>query len=107
MSRAVDPDGARGRLQQTDNLVDQRRLACAIVTEQAEHLARVDREVDSVIGPNAGPVDLRQIPDFQQHRLPLCGIPGPPSLQIWQHLSRPGPASGPDRFELGLRRAAA
>ena len=44
---AVDPDRPGVGLEQPDDLVDERRLAGAVVAEQAEHLPGVDRQVDA------------------------------------------------------------
>ncbi len=81
---AVDADGAGGGPQQSDYLVDQRRLPGAVVAEQTEDLALADGQADPVVGPGTGSVDLRQFFDLQQHVCPLwlsSGVLGRPSLR--------------------------
>ena len=112
---AVDADGAGGRPQQPDDLVDQRRLAGAVVAEQAEDFAFADGQADPVVGPGTGPVDLRQFRSRATSLVPLSlRSPAPPrrppacSPAFWQHLSSPGRRSRPgDRLDVAGGRHAA
>src|SRR5699024_6718757 len=47
---AADPDGPGIRAQEPDELRDEGRLAGAVVTEQADDLARSDAESDRIVG---------------------------------------------------------
>jgi hypothetical protein len=74
--RGVGDDVAAGegdrpgvRQQQPDDLVDERRLAGAVVAEQPVHLARVDGEIDAVVGECSSPVRLREAGDLEEHRV--------------------------------------
>src|SRR6202047_126506 len=51
-------DGASGRIDDPADNIDQRRLACAIWTEQAKYLALADLEVDFLEGLEARGIGL-------------------------------------------------
>ena len=70
---AVDADAARVGTQETDDLVDERRLAGTVVAEQAVDLAPLRVEGDAVVGAHAGTtpegpsIRLGDLLDFEQH----------------------------------------
>ena len=66
----VDEDLALVGLVRTGEDLDQRRLAGAVLAEQAVHLAGTDLEVDAVEGPGAGEL-LDDAAHLQQHG---CGF---------------------------------
>jgi hypothetical protein len=65
---AVDRDRPGIGSQQPHDLVDERRLAGAVVAEEAVDLAGVDGEVDPGVRPGPLPVRLGQAGDLEQHR---------------------------------------
>jgi hypothetical protein len=77
-----DQDRAGIREEQPDDLVDQRRLAGAVVAEQPQYLPGVGREGDLVVGAGGGsppetrPVRLGHTLDLEQHRWPPPGWSG-------------------------------
>ena len=73
---AADGDRARVRSIQPDDLIDERRLAGAVVAEDSDHLAGFHVHRDSVVRPNqarAGAKALVQVLDGENlvHRVPL------------------------------------
>jgi hypothetical protein len=50
---AFEPNLAGGRLDQSGHALDERRLAGAVLADQAMHLAAVDRQVYAVEGTDA------------------------------------------------------
>ena len=75
---AVDEDLARVRLVQAGQDVHQRRLAGAVLAQQAEHLAPVGRDRDPVVGEDARK-PLRDVAQFEPHRAgPRRGVIPPP-----------------------------
>ena len=76
---AIEPDRTGIGQGEADDLVDERRLACSVVAQQAEDLAGVHVKRDVVVGPHApAPVRLGEPVDLEPHGL-LPGDPAPPS----------------------------
>ena len=74
---AADEDVAAGRLDHAGEDLDQRRLAGAVVADQADHLAAVDMQVDAAEREDA-PVGLGHFAEFDQSvgHGPSSRIPG-------------------------------
>ena len=68
---AVDVNGSGGWLGETGHLIEQCRLASAVMSEQADHLARIDLEGDIVVGANAPPVVLGEAVEREHSPSPL------------------------------------
>ncbi len=94
----VDQDAPGARAHETADRADQRRLSCAVLTEQREDLAAADGEIDPVERPKSGRVGLLQPLDPDDgvihRRLGRGGVLGWPHREFPRRIDLTRPEHG-------------